>query len=207
MIAKVKAFDLSQFGTAAKDISTLTSVKYSTPTQKLKDEHPRVSLTADMIPAIKAAMENAEDKTAVSTFKSYVETDYSGVLPAPSLDYQGRKGLHNCDKKGLAIIEAKPLNYLLTGDALYGWQAIYAMLNNINTLDIQYINSDQYRDYGYVMFIAAEVYDWCSDLLTDELKAGLYPQGSSYVNTRFYSDLYSAWLYMQATGENPYTGS
>ncbi len=297
LIAKVKAFDLSQFGTATKDISTLTSVKYSTPTQKLKDEHPRVSLTADMIPAIKAAMENAEYKTAVSTFKSYVDTNYNGVLPAPSLDYQGRKGLHNCDKNGLAIIEAKALNYLLTGDEIYGWQAIYAMLNYINTLDIQYINSDQCRDYGYVMFIAAEVYDWCYDLLTDELKAGLiagvekrlctgkvgdsdwttstdlllkmevgfpptrqggvnghgsemqilrdylafsiaiydenpswwkfcagrlqddyipfrldyyktglYPQGSSYVNTRFYSDLYSAWLYMQATGENPYTG-
>ncbi len=294
---KVKAFDLSKFGTATKDISKLTSVKYSTPTQKLKDEHPRVGLTADMLPAIKAAMENPEYKTAAAKFKTYVETDYNGILPPPSKDFQGRKGLHNCDKQGLAIIEAKALNYLLTGEEIYGWQAISALLNYIDTLDIQYINSDQCRDYGYVMFIAAEVYDWCYPLLTDELKAGLiagvetrlcagkvgnptwtsnnslllkmevgfpptgqsgvnghgsemqilrdylafsiaiydensswwnfcagrlqddfipfrldyyktglYPQGSSYVNTRFYSDLYSAWLYMQATGENPYTG-
>ncbi|MBE6931418.1 MAG: hypothetical protein E7463_14185 [Ruminococcaceae bacterium] len=39
----------------------------------------------------------------------------------------------------------------------------------------------------------------------DYLKTGLYPQGTSYMAHRFYSDLYSAWLYTCGTGENPYT--
>lgn len=295
--AKLNAFDYTKFGKATADISKLTSKKYSTPTQTVKAEHPRVGLTADMLPAIRAAMENLEYKGAVSTFRSYVDQEYTGILSAPVKDFQGRKGLHNHDKPGLAVIEAKALNYLLTGDEFYGYEAILAMLNYIDTLDIQYINSDGCRDYGYTMFVAAEVYDWCYPLLTEQMKSaliagvetrlcagqvgdpsftstaayklkmevgfpptgqsgvnghgaemqllrdylafsiaiynensswwnfcagrlqdeyipfrvdyyktGTYPQGSSYVNTRFFSDLSSAWLYMKATGENPYTG-
>jgi len=295
--AKLNEFDFAKFGKATADITKLSGKKYSAPRQTMKSEHPRVALTADMLPAIRAAMENPEYKNAVSIFKSQAEQEYTGILGEPMKDFQGRKGLHNHDKRGLSIIEAKALNYLLTDDAVYGYEAILAMLNFLDTLDIQWINSDGCRDYGYTMFVAAEVYDWCYPLLTDEMKSaliagvekrvcagqvgdpsftstaayklkmemgfpptgqsgvnghgsemqllrdylafsiaihdenpswwtfcagrlqdefipfrvdyyktGTYPQGSSYVNTRFFSDLYSAWLYMKATGENPYTG-
>ena len=44
------------------------------------------------------------------------------------------------------------------------------MKNFLMTLDVDYIYSDQCREFGMVMYIAACVYDWCYDLLTEEDK-------------------------------------
>nr|MBQ4319616.1 hypothetical protein [Clostridia bacterium] len=152
-------FVLSKFGVMTEDICALTDKKFPLPSQKIRPVHPRVNLTADMIPAIRAAFDDPHCAKAVETFNSYLASDYDGILGAPEQDYLGRKGLHNFDPEGVAKIEAKALNYLLTGDERWGYEAIYILLNFIDTLDIQYIASDGCREFGCLLHCAAEVYD------------------------------------------------
>ncbi len=292
------SFDLSIFGTATPDICAIAEKQYSKPTQTVKTCHPRICLTEDMLPGIRAALAAPQNKAIADQFRAYADADCDGVLGAPEEKFLNRAGLHNFDHRVLATIEAKALNFLLTRDARYGYQALYAMLNFLRTLDIQWIACDGCREHGYGMFVAAEVYDWCYGLMTPELrqamiaavesrlcageqgdpsftpvgiykrkmevgfppttqdsgvnghgseaqilrdylsfalaihdenpswwemiggclqdnyipvrqefyKSDFYPQGIGYLCHRFFSDLYSAWLYMHATGENPYTG-
>jgi len=133
-----------------------------------KNTHPRVMVTAEMLPAIKAAMERPEYKSIADAFRAYAETEYDGVLGEPEENFNGRKGVHNFDYEGIAIIEAKAFSYLLTGERRYADEALYAMKNYILTLRVPYITSDQCREYGLAMFTAAKVYDWCFDILTDD---------------------------------------
>ena len=63
-------------------------------------------------------------------------------------------------------IEAKAFRYLMTGEELYGYQAIYNIKNAILTMENDE-TTDPYRAYGLTMYVAACVYDWCYDLLTD----------------------------------------
>ena len=62
-------------------------------------------------------------------------------------------------------IEAMGLRYALSGEEMYGYQAIYNIKNAI--LTAEHIEIDPYRAYGLTMYVAACVYDWCYDLLTN----------------------------------------
>ncbi len=282
------------FGVASKSIGVSSWKK--APTVPTSDR-PRLLVTKDTLPLVRAAL---KDDTATNRrFKELLDTEDDDLGKCGEvLDGFGeRPGLHNYDKAILELIQIKALGYLVYGHELYGYQAIVYMKNFLLTLDIQYINNDQCREYGNTMFTAALVYDWCYDLLTDEDKiqlmagietrtaagecgdpstlSGIYkrkmevgfpPSGQSsvsshgserqvlrdflsaaiafygdnnswwdyvaarvyddYVDTRNYyyqsgisqqgtgvyvygrhiSDMYSAWMLMTATGENPYIG-
>ena len=137
------------------------------------DEHPRVFITADNIPLIRERLKERNSTNA--RYYELLDTTHpgGGRLGAPEKNFDGRKGLHNYDKSLLELIQIKALGYLVEGHPLYGYQAIYYMKNYLLTLDIQYISSDQCREYGNVMMTAALVYDWCYDLLTEEDKIQL----------------------------------
>ncbi len=134
-------------------------------------EHPRVNITSNMIPEILKYMETQEASYTVYEFWKLANTEYDGKLPPATEHTTGRIGFHNMDEKGLAIIEAKAFAYLLTGDELYAYEAIYAMKNFLVTIDIQKIHSDQCREFGRIMYCTAEVYDWCYYLLTEDDKS------------------------------------
>ena len=283
-----------RFGTATKNIGK--SEWKSAPTVPTSDR-PRLLVTSDTLPLVREAL---RDDTATNRrFKELLDSvdDDLGKCGAVLDGFGERPGLHNYDKAILELIQIKALGYLVYEHELYGYQAIVYMKNFLLTLDIQYINNDQCREYGNTMFTAALVYDWCYDLLTDEDKkqlmagietrtasgecgdpsrlSGIYkrkmevgfpPSGQSsvsshgserqvlrdflsaaiafygdnnswwdyvaarvyddYVDTRNYyyqsgisqqgtgvyvygrhiSDMYSAWMLMTATGENPYVG-
>ena len=135
------------------------------------DEHPRLLVNKDMIPDIKAYLE--EDNAFTQRFfeKLDVILENEGILP-PAKN-QGTNttvnldNVHNYSDTHLEVIQTKALYYLLYGEELYGYQAIYYMKNYLKSLEIEQIASDQCRQYGYVMYTAALVYDWCYDLLTD----------------------------------------
>jgi len=135
------------------------------------DEHPRLLVNKDMIPAIKAYLE--EDNAFTTRFfeKLDVILENEGILPPASPKGTNTTvnaaNIHNYDDTYLEVIQTKALYYLVYGEELYGYQAIYYMKNYLKSLDIQQIASDQCRQYGYVMYTAALVYDWCYDLLTD----------------------------------------
>jgi len=166
-------YDFSKFGTASPDLWTLTDKRYSAPRQTVRPDHPRVNLTAEMLPAIRAALDNPDCARLAEAFRSLADSECDGILGSPEPDFNGRKGLHNFDPRVLAQIEAKALNYLLTGDENYGCSALLGIFNFIDTLDIQWIASDGCREYSGAMHCAAEVYDWCYDLMTPEIRAAL----------------------------------
>ena len=134
-------------------------------------EHPRLLITRDMLPNIRASLreDNITNKNFLANVDKLIEND-AILPPAKGQGTNAQVGLdntHNYDAGMLDVIQAKALAYLLYDDPYYGYQAIYYMKNYLRSFDIKQIASDQCRQYGYVMFVAATVYDWCYDLLTD----------------------------------------
>ena len=121
-----------------------------------------------MLDDIAAALENMAFKNTIDVIFQMADTDFDGKFPDPeSLGLTYNYG----DGSLLGIIEAKAFMYLITGNELYGYEAIVgvknAMLTMVTNKD-QFI--DPFRAYGLLMMIAAETYDWCNDLMTESDK-------------------------------------
>jgi heparin/heparan-sulfate lyase len=135
-----------------------------------KGAHPRVLFNEADIPFIAEAVEKKSDSPAVKRFKEYLSVDIDGKLGEAHKQW---RGWINLDLKLISAIQAQALAYAVWGDEYYGYSAIYAMKNYLLTLDIDYIFSDQCREFGMVMYMTACVYDWCYPLLTEEDKIQL----------------------------------
>ncbi len=119
-------------------------------------EHPRVMFTKDDVSTIRANLTNAENAEAYASFNTLKSTEYDGLLKETTTT--------NYDGNGLAIIEAKAFDYAINGNIENGKAAITAIKNYLTT----FYSKDQsysYRESTHVLFTAAEVYDWCYDLL------------------------------------------
>lgn len=165
---KIAAFDTALFG----DRDPMPDGLYDPPyTYPAVGQHPRLNLTADMLPDIQRILDDPYYAQLADDFWNTANTDCDGILePVSSLGktYNWVSAGAAPWKNELAVIEAKALAYLLTGDELYGYQAIYAAKNHMLTLEISHdIASDIFRIYGYSMMVTGEVYDWCHDLMTD----------------------------------------
>ena len=133
--------------------------------------HPRVGITRDLLLHIKNYTEKTkEGKFLYGAIKQLATSDFMGVLDEPYIHETGRRGFHNVDEHGLAVIEARAFLYLLTGDKEYGYSAILSMKNYLSKLYFGFIYSDQCREIGRTVFVTAEIYDWCYPLLTDSDK-------------------------------------
>ena len=129
-----------------------------------KGAHPRVLFNEKDIPGIAANVENNPDSLAVKKFKEYLTLDLDGKLGEA---YKQYRGWINLDLRLLSAIQAQALAYAVYGDEYYGYTAIYALLNFMATLDYNFKQIDQTRDFGAIIYTAACVYDWCYDLLSD----------------------------------------
>ena len=140
--------------------------------------HPRLLFTKENIPAIKKALDDPEYKAVRAQIDDLCADSFDGVLGIPYMHgvegFPGRRGVHNFDARGIVTIEAKAFMYAITGNRELGYQAIDALENFLLTLNIRYIFSDQCREYGQVMTVAAKVYDWCYDLLTEDEKYRIF---------------------------------
>ncbi|MBR5242022.1 MAG: hypothetical protein IKV20_02675 [Clostridia bacterium] len=157
-------FDLTGKGYTT-NLYSLTSKRYAAPkAYPTSGEHPRLYITSSMIPGILEALENPENKYAAEDFWAKANKNENGDLGPKKLTAQT---YHNYSDSVLDIIQAKALAYVLTGEEYYGLSAVYAMQNYIKTLDYDARYSDQCRDFGRIMYIAACVYDWCYDILSE----------------------------------------
>ena len=147
--------------------------------------HPRLLFTKENIPAIKKALDDPEYKAVRAQIDDLCADSFDGVLGIPYMHgvegFPGRRGVHNFDTRGIVTIEAKAFMYAITGDRELGYQAIDALQNYLLTLNIRYIFSDQCREYGQVMTVAAKVYDWCYDLLTEDERHRIFAGVINYV--------------------------
>ena len=159
---KIADFDDSVFG--VRTSMQTEADAYPDPfNYPVEGQHPRLGLTADMIPDIQKLLDDPTYKDLTEDFWAEANTDCDGVVP-PRKDGKS----YNWTGKEAAIIQAKALAYLLTGDEEYGYQAIYATKNMLLTFTIDHsYASDIFRIYGWAMYTAGIVYDWCYDLMTE----------------------------------------
>ena len=153
-ISKIKekayAFDDTVFGGEIGGI--FTSPFSHPPVYPTKGKHPRVMVSSHNIDTIKSSFTKPQNKSAYESYLSYTKKEMTGEYAGSTFEL-------------LTHIEAKAFRYLMTGEELYGYQAIYNIKNAI--LTAEHIEIDPYRAYGLTMYVAACVYDWCYDLLTD----------------------------------------
>jgi len=152
--------------------------KYAMPTNKFEpaaqitQAHPRVFVTKDIIPKINALLEKEEYANMASAFWSLANSpsfQYNMGTFRETVHTDGEKCRYNAET--LAQIEARAMAYLLTGREVYGYEAILgiknAMLSLLYTVED---HMDVYHGPSHTMFVLAEVYDWCYDLLTEQDK-------------------------------------
>ncbi len=166
--------------------------KYETPEiTPTEDEHPRIYFTPDTVEEVKKNLTADESSAAYKRYMSLSDLPFDGKFTKASGDLR-----NNYDAEKAARIEAKAFRYAMTGEEKYGYQAIYAAKNAILTIDVSRSVSNYCRSYGNLMYVAACVYDWCYDLMTEEDKYQIIAacvsklgyvqevvsQGSGYVN-------------------------
>ena len=167
---KIAEFNTLDFGQYSSSIFTdaIKSKGYSSPTVfPSEDAHPRILFTENSISQVRDNLNSDENKSAYTQYmlNSYLPCD--GVFAVPK-----NSTSHNWDVNVTTAIEAKAFRYAMTGEKLYGYEAIYALKNAILTLEIpKGTLGDATRAWGYLIYISGCVYDWCYDLLTEEDKA------------------------------------
>ena len=137
-------------------------------------EHPRLLIRRENLPLIRKRLTDSHPQNEV--FRELADCMLESKGKLAEVEFRSVNvtvniaNIHNFNVRPLTVIQAKALNYLITEDSSYGYEAILYLKNFLLTLNIKQIASDQCRQYGYLMYTAALVYDWCYDLLTDEDK-------------------------------------
>ena len=153
------SFDGTVFGEELGDL--FKSPFVHPPVYPEKGKHPRVMVSSHNRELIKSRLTKPQNASAYKSYLSYTEKEMTGEYAGSTFEL-------------LTRIEAKAFRYLMTGEELYGYQAIYNVKNAI--LTAEHIEIDPYRAYGLTMYIAACVYDWCYPLLSvkdkDEIVRG-----------------------------------
>ena len=159
------------FVTHTEDLMAVGAPRWNSPSISPKEEHPRLLVNSDMYAEIRENI--AAGGADAAEFKRLLEM----ILPNDGLlgdriqtdvnSITGKCSDHNINYEYLHAIQAKALAYLIYDDSYYGYQAVYYMKNFLKSLDIVQMYNDQSRDYGYIMFSTAIVYDWCHDLLNE----------------------------------------
>ena len=148
------SFDTGVFGENLGDL--FKSPFPHPPVYPTRGKHPRVMVSSHNIDKIRENLEKPQNDSAYRSYLEYYKKEMSGEYDGNTFEL-------------LTRIEAKAFRYLMTGEELYGYQAIYNIKNAI--LTAEHIEIDPYRAYGLTMYVAACVYDWCYPLLTDRDKS------------------------------------
>ena len=151
-IKKLNAsFDDAVFGDY-RTLQTFASPFPHPPVYPTAGKHPRVMVSSLNIEKIKSNLEKPQNASAYRSYLEYCKKEMSGEYDGNTFEL-------------LTRIEAKAFRYLMTGEELYGHQAIYNIKNAI--LTAEHIEIDPYRAYGLTMYVAACVYDWCYSIMTE----------------------------------------
>lgn len=157
--------------------------------------HPRVMFRKEDIPAIRARMAVPENADAMRRYRNALKPEAEIFLPAdirqemeqmtPEELEQSKnrdRGMGAADVKYQHIradildnIEIRAFAYAIEGDEAMGRSALDALsvyLENCMAL--------VYDDLGQLVFVAAEVYDWCYPLLAEDRRQSLIDQILSF---------------------------
>ena len=156
---KIAAFSPLDFGgeEVTADLAAASEKNYpKPPVDPTRGRHPRVLFTAADLPGIRAALTDPRNAVAVELFREAVAHPTDGDFGIA--EQRGDK-FYNFNQDVLIDLQALALNYASNGDRLSGLRAIYALKNALKTMDFRDIGGDQCRQFGFVAFTAACVYD------------------------------------------------
>ena len=100
-----------------------------------------------------------------AAFNDLKDQEYDGLLKETTTS--------KYNSTSLAIIEAKAFDYIINGNTENGEAAVSALKHYVMTFVGSPESTMLYRESTHVLFIAAEVYDWCYDLLDDAEKEAI----------------------------------
>lgn len=135
---------------------------YGIPSITPPNEHPRLMFRSSDINTIVSNASTSQNTAAKAYLDSIIIQDVDGLLPVSS-------GEDNYSNVMLNTIEAYALNYAVFGGNT-GTKAVNSMLNYLRTVCFNPKTQDITRQMGTTIFRAAEVYDWCYNLLTPAQK-------------------------------------
>ena len=172
-IEKLSSVDLTAFGT--NPITEMDTTKYATPTAyPTAGEHPRVLINPTTLEQVRAAIQLDENINWFNSIIEYANKYDSGLLGEmvvySSSSANGPKGEHNLNEAIYDCVMSKSLLYLLTGVETYAHDAVRIMMEYISTMKIKTVSPDPERTWGYAMFAAAVVYDWCYYAMDEETR-------------------------------------
>ncbi len=171
----IKSFDTSAFGEYTSDMFTSVNT-YKAPTVYPGGTHPSVLFTENSIETVKNNLLAPENATMYKKYIALSDAPCDGKFKTVTGNMT-----HNYDADVMSKIEAKAYRYAMTGEALYGYEAIYAIKNSMLTIDLPHTVGEWARSYGHMLYVLACVYDWCYDLMTEEDKAQLVAGGVNLV--------------------------
>ncbi len=164
----VADFDTASFGTDSS-AEFARKNKYDAPAvYPTSGAHPRILFTENSIETVKENLNAKENYRARDLYIAASEAGCDGKFRERS-----ENETHNFDESIVGKIEAMAYRYAMTGEEIYGYQALYAIKNAILTIDVTHDTPDWCRLHGYLMYVAACVYDWCYDLMTETDKTQL----------------------------------
>ncbi|WP_316813378.1 hypothetical protein [Pedobacter heparinus] len=127
--------------------------------------HPRLWVNQQSLPIIKAKIQSGENLLAWEKVKKSALTPFIFKFnPEEELPYNGAL-------EGAA--ETKAFYYLMTGNKQVGREAVKLMADYLSHVEFGNI-LDVTRQLGRAIYSAAEVYDWCYDIMTPKEKQVLY---------------------------------
>ena len=151
---QIAAFSDSDFGGGNVTANLGNGVAFNAlAVNPTKGQHPRVLFTSESIDGLNDALADAPS-AATAGYSAALASPPTGVLSSGEFD-----------QETLNKIQMLALDYRMTGNPLSGYRAIYAIKNVLKTRGNWKSLSDYTRNYGFLMYNAACVYDWCYELL------------------------------------------
>ena len=166
---ELEKFDSSKLGTGS--ITTMNPDTYANPTAyPTAGEHPRLLINTTTLNDIRAAILRPENAGYYNDIIEAANAYSSGILGEVTKHETSPKGEHNLNEDLYNCLMSKALLYLLTGVKTYAYDALRMTKEFMSTIKIVTVNPDPERNWGYAMFTAAIVYDWCYSAMSDQDK-------------------------------------
>ena len=173
LIARNESYTQEMFGGEPKSMG---KSPYLPPeTYPTKGQHPRLFLTEDNIDDIRAILNDPAYLKLANAFWAEADAVYYNEYKIIDGYYDEYKNgeLYRYNGAINSFIENKALAYLLTGNEIYGYEAIIGMKEMMLTLKYSRSvspNDSQATGARHVTATISRVYDWCYDLLSEEDK-------------------------------------
>ena len=121
--AKAASFQTSAFGSGSVR-ADLGGSYAATPVKPTEGQHPRVLFNANDIAGIKTELYSVRSRAAASLFRKAVTNPTDGKLSSVA---------QNFSFETMSRIQSLALDYVLTGNEISGYSAIYAIKNVLTT--------------------------------------------------------------------------